>query len=188
MHAFPHLAGHAGIGPQGQSARAVIAREKGRKLARERPLRSTVQLTMEHGLLAGYAPPEVKDYGTLREMTAAAHLFMGAAHISDLSFSSPLAPGGSPEVLPTTQGSVGDVTDGNGPAGGSSPGSSTFDPGGGSSGGSPGGGSSGGGSSGGGGGHLPFTGFAAGVAAAIGSALAAGGTLLRRASRPRRPD
>ena len=83
---------------------------------------------MEHGSLAGYAAPEVKDYGSLREMTAAAHLLMGAAHVSDLSFSSPAAPGagngpgtvggssnppGGGEVVPTTQGTISDVTDGN---------------------------------------------------------------------------
>lgn len=148
---------------------------------------------MKHGSLAGYAAPEVKDYGSLREMTAAAHLLMGAAPISDLSFSSPMAPGGpgtvgggsNPpgpgQVAPTTQGTIGDVADGGGPNGGGAPGSGTLGAGGSSSGGSSGGGSSGGG------GQLPFTGFAAGVAAAIGSAFTAGGALLRRASR-RRPD
>jgi hypothetical protein len=156
---------------------------------------------MEQGLLAGYEMPAVKDYGGLREMTAAAHVLMGAAHMSDLSFSSPHTPGGGNgpgtaggssnppgpgEVMPTTQGTIGDVADGNGPAGGGAPGGGTLDAGGGSSGGVPGGGSSGGGSS--GGGQLPFTGLVAGVVAGIGSAFAAGGALLRRASRPRRPD
>ena len=127
----------------------------------------------EQGLLCRYVGPVVVDYGNLVEITAAAHLLMGATDISDLSFSSPQTPGaeGGPFVA----------------GGGSDPGSA-----GGllSSGGTSGGGTSGSGASGGGtasGGHLPFTGLAAGAVAAIGSALAAGGTALRRATRRRQP-
>jgi hypothetical protein len=128
---------------------------------------------MEHGLLAGYAAPEVTDYGNLVEITAAVHLLVGAADISDLSFSGYVAPGGSGElggVTETSATGAGDSSPGSGGDAGATAGGSQ-------------GGSSG---SSGGGGQLPFTGFAAGAAAAIGSALAAGGAALRRASGGRR--
>jgi hypothetical protein len=128
----------------------------------------------EQGLLCRYVGPVVVDYGNLVEITAAAHLLMGAADISDLSFSSPHTPaaGGGPGV------------EGGGSDPPASAGTLT------SSGGTSGGGTSGSGASGGGtagGGHLPFTGLAAGAVAAIGSALAAGGSALRRATRRRQP-
>ncbi|MEA2440586.1 MAG: hypothetical protein QOH76_2010, partial [Thermoleophilaceae bacterium] len=43
----------------------------------------------KHGSLCRYRPPEVVDYGNLVEMTAAAHLVLGATNVTDLSFSSP---------------------------------------------------------------------------------------------------
>jgi hypothetical protein len=154
---------------------------------------------MRQGTLAGYVAPEVRDYGTLVEMTSAAPLLMGAAHVSDLSFSSPGVPGGGGTigggsntpgpVIASTHGTISDITDSHGTISdpGLPGGTLALAPG---SGGSPGGGSPGGAHAGGGGapggGHLPFTGFAAGAVAAIGSAFAAGGTLLRRASRSRR--
>lgn len=125
---------------------------------------------MKHGLLTGYAAPEVTDYGNLVEITAAVHVLMGASDVSDLSFSGSLTPGAGGQLGTVAQSS---------PTGAQE--TSTGDSGdlaGGSHGGS--GGSSGGGS------QLPFTGFAAGAAAAIGSALAAGGAALRRASGGRR--
>lgn len=135
----------------------------------------------KHGLLCGYAPPEVVDYGNLVEITAAAHLLMGAADMSDLSFSSPVTPGSGGEpgsgALGGDQGGL--VTLGETGGSGNAPGTA--------SGGVAGGGvGSGGGASGGGGaggGHLPFTGLAVGAVAAIGSGMAAGGAALRRASR-----
>ena len=145
---------------------------------------------MKHGTLAEYVAPAVTDYGTLVEMTTAAHLIMGAAGISDLSFSSPNGgggpigggsnPPGPGEPVAPGAGTVSDLTDA---PGGGSPG--TANGGGDPSGGVlSGGGASGGGASG-SGGRLPFTGFEAGVVGAIGSALAAGGTALRRAVRRR---
>jgi hypothetical protein len=138
----------------------------------------------EQGLLCGYAPPRVVDYGTLVEITAAVHLLMGATDISDLSFSGPLIPGAGGEAAGgTSSGSGGGeygILSGSG-SGGSDPSSGVGSGGGGAS-----GSGSGGGGGGGGGGHLPFTGFAAGAAVAIGSGLTAAGAALRRAAR-RRP-
>ena len=125
----------------------------------------------EQGLLCGYVGPVVVDYGNLVEITAAAHLLMGAAEMSDLSFSSPHTPSAVLEP-----GVAGGGSDPPGSAG-------TLT----SSGGTSGGGTSGSGGATGGGGHLPFTGLAAGAVAAIGSALATGGSALRRATRRRRP-
>jgi hypothetical protein len=137
-------------------------------------------------LLCGYAPPRVVDYGTLVEITAAVHLLMGATDISDLSFSGPLIPGAGGEAA----GGSGSGSGGGGEygtltssgSGGSDPSSGVGSGGGGGASGS----GSGGGGGGGGGGHLPFTGFAAGAAVAIGSGLTAAGAALRRAAR-RRP-
>jgi hypothetical protein len=140
----------------------------------------------EQGLLCGYAPPRVVDYGTLVEITAAVHLLMGATDISDLSFSGPLIPGGGGETAGGTSSGSGGGEYGilNGSGGGGSDPSSGVGSGGGGGGAS--GSGSGGGGGGGGGGHLPFTGFAAGAAVAIGSGLTAAGAALRRAAR-RRP-
>jgi hypothetical protein len=144
---------------------------------------------MKQGSLVEYVTPAVTDYGTLVEMTSAAHLIMGAASVHDLSFSSPQTPGGSGEPIGggTSAGTITEIADpGSGntsPTGGGAPGGGV-DPGGGTSA----GGASGGGASGGGGGKLPFTGFEAGVVAAIGSAFAAGGGALRRALRRRGPS
>ena len=146
-------------------------------------------------MLAEYVTPAVTDYGTLVEMTTAAHLIRGAAGVHDLSFSSPNGGGGPigggsnpPGPVETAGPTAGTITDVTNAPGGGSPGNTSGggDPGGGvlSGGGTSGGGASGGGAPG-GGGKLPFTGFEAGVVGAIGSALAAGGTALRRAVRRR---
>jgi hypothetical protein len=135
------------------------------------------------GLLGRYSAPRVADYGTLLEMTAAAHLLLGTTGVHDLSFSSPGTPGAGGESPGVSNGSFGDQVDpgsagtltatagGGSPAGGTSSGSS-----GGSSGGSTGGG-----------GSLPFTGLAVGAVTAAGSGLVAAGGALRRAVRSRRP-
>jgi uncharacterized membrane protein YgcG len=125
---------------------------------------------LKQGSLSGYLRPEVVDHGTLVEMTASAHVLLGQATASDLSFSSPHTPGGA---LDPGVGTTGGATQT--PSSGTSPG-------GGSSGGSPGGGTSGGGSSG-GGGQLPFTGLAAGAVGLAGAALTASGGALRRVLR-----
>jgi hypothetical protein len=128
------------------------------------------------GSLSGYEAPQVVDYGTLVEMTASAHILLGQAGISDMSFSSPQTPSGGGEPGgaegPTALGST-SLTNGSDPGGssGTSPGGSS--------------GSSGGGSSGGGGGHLPFTGLAAGVVGVAGTVLTTSGAALRRAVRRR---
>ncbi len=151
------------------------------------------------------------DYGDLREITASFRMLVGATS-TDMSFSSPGAqqpgPGGTggdggpppgevQHAVPDNVGNPGprgnagtDVpgtsADGDAPGGAESP-DGADSPGAGSDAGgagSGGGGSSGGGSEG-GGGSLPFTGLAAGAVAAVGSALAAAGTALRR--RTRRP-
>ena len=153
-----------------------------------------------------YEQPRVEDYGDLVEMTAAAHVLMGVSTAHDLSFSSPSpVPGGGGNVA----GGEGEAAAGGSPLvpvpGGANPssdpsttghisvsnlgGSGGSDPGGsGSTAGVGGGGSGGGGSGngGGGGGSLPFTGFAAGAAAAVGGSLTAAGTALRRYARARR--
>src|SRR4051812_22258463 len=78
---------------------------------------------MRQGTLGGYVVPEVRDYGTLLEITSAAPLLMGAAHVSDLSFSSPHASGGGGTisggsnapgpgpVVAGTHGTISDITD-----------------------------------------------------------------------------
>jgi hypothetical protein len=120
-----------------------------------------------HGSRRDYVPPTITDLGNLRQMTAAVHLLLGQAGVSDLSFSSP-------------QGGVGGVSDfghtGAGGSGGADP----------ASGGSDGGGSGGSGSGGGGGGQLPFTGLEAGAVASLGAGLVAAGGALRKATRRRR--
>jgi hypothetical protein len=135
-----------------------------------------------------YPPPRVVDHGTLVDMTATLHPLFGAAAPHDLSFSAavggPGLPGGGGEVVPTHSGFAGD------------PGSFTGAPthgvdavvpgttggsGGGVGSGVPGGGN--GGASGGASGGLPFTGFAAGAAAALGGAFVAVGASLRHVLR-----
>jgi hypothetical protein len=131
-----------------------------------------------------YAPPEVADLGDVGEMTRGVHLLLGQAGMSDLSFSSPVSGGGGNGfAADPTHGGVGGET----ATGGNTPGAG----GGGGGGADPGGSGAGagagaGGAGGGGGGKLPFTGFAAGAAAAIGSGMVAAGTALRRAARRRR--
>src|SRR5436853_6790216 len=118
---------------------------------------------MRQGTLGGYVVPEVRDYGTLVEMTSAAPLLMGAAHLSDLSFSSPHAPGGGGTVgggsnapgpgpvVASTHGTISDITDTHGTISdpGAAGGTLAFAP---TGGGSPGGGAPAGGAHAGGGG------------------------------------
>jgi hypothetical protein len=129
-----------------------------------------------------YEPPAVDDYGDLAEITAV-HMPLAQGDVSDLAFSAssqgpagPAVPGAGPD------GDVGgeDVSD----PGGGDPGDSGGDPGGGVGGADASGGESSG--SGGGGGELPFTGFAAAAAAAIGTGMTVAGGFLRKALRGRR--
>ena len=125
-----------------------------------------------------YDAPEVSDYGTLLELTSAVHLLLGHKPGLDLSFSSPgpAGAGGSPlesgrlgagAASPTATGTGPDVTAPGG-AGSAGPGGGVGGVAGGSHGAS------------GAGGQLPFTGFAAAGAAAIGTGLAAAGSAIRR--------
>src|SRR3954454_22473415 len=82
------------------------------------------------GLLSPYVAPAGIHYGNLVDITASAHLLVGAADVSDLSFSAPNKPGG------------GGGDGGGGPGGGGT--------GGGAGGGGPGGGGPSGGGPGGG--------------------------------------
>lgn len=143
-----------------------------------------------HGPQSRYLPPGVSDYGTLTEITASAHPFFGAAAANDLSFSSAgtaSAPGGGAHFLPLTAGSpaaaTGAPTAGTGtPTAGTSPAAGGLAGVGASGGHGHGGGGSGGGA-GGPGAALPFTGFAAGTAAALGGTMAAAGAGMRRVLR-----
>jgi hypothetical protein len=113
-------------------------------------------------------PPAVIDYGDLARMTEAMHPKLAMSAVSDLSFSSGAGVQGVTASSPA-----------GGAGGGPQPGLAGHA--GTTHGAAPVGGTSGGG----GGQTLPFTGFAAGVAAAMGSALVAGGTALRRRLRRR---
>lgn len=139
---------------------------------------------------ASYQPPRIEDYGTLEELTADSSLLSPLGLGSTIAaVTSPLVPGGpgggghggagdtpgntnfqGVEHAGGTPGDTGDVS----PADSTSPGTVGA--------GGPGGGSGGGG---GGGGELPFTGFPAVLAAAVGGGLASAGAALRRAFRPR---
>jgi hypothetical protein len=157
-----------------------------------------------------YDAPRIADYGGLVDLTSSMQLVLGQAGPTDLSFSSPgavapLAGGGEAatagpaDVVPAdgVAGGGGEAVaggpesgggePGDGAEGGGSPGdggSGGAESGGGAGGGSAGGGSSGGGTAGGGSsGSLPFTGFVAGGAAALGTGLAAAGAALRRTLR-----
>jgi hypothetical protein len=132
----------------------------------------------QHESPGRYATPQVVDYGTLVEITAAPHLLLGATGIHDLTFSSPNTPGSGGELPGTSHGSVVDGVDS--PSGGTL--NATFDPG---AGGTSGTGGTAGGSSSGAHGQLPFTGVEAGAIAAVGSGLAAAGGALRRKVRRR---
>ncbi|HEX8075416.1 MAG TPA: hypothetical protein VF545_10595 [Thermoleophilaceae bacterium] len=122
-----------------------------------------------------YSRPEVKDYGTLLELTAQldVHTVGVAANVVMAAMSSPMAPMQDPTVagtLDTNQ--VGGARGGGGGGGG---------------GGLLGLGSGGGG----GGGKLPFTGFPVMLLASLGAAMASAGValraLLRRQPRPEKP-
>ena len=138
-----------------------------------------------------YEAPLVRDYGDLTQLTTAVHLLLGEGAAPDLTFSAPAgggatvagagstAAGGAPSlpsagvgtqsVLP--EAASGGVTDG---AHGASGGAGAAVTGGGDA------------AGGGGGGQLPFTGFAAAGAAAVGVGLTAAGSAIRRGMRRRR--
>jgi hypothetical protein len=136
-----------------------------------------------------YVAPVVTDYGDLVALTAVTDPVMGEAGVRDLSFSAPAGGGGGGTVALAPMG----------PGGGGDPGTpgaaqdvlGVADTSAGDPGGDPGGGAGGaaggpaGGGGGGGGGGLPFTGFAPGLVAAVGTALAGSGAALRRALRRR---
>lgn len=158
------------------------------------------------GSLDWYESPRVVDYGDLVQLTAAAHLLMGASAPHDLSFSSPVGPGGvvggqsggttgNPAGAAIMHGNVSSAGDSGGAGapnavGGGSVGGNGVGGGGvgGVSGGAVGGGGVGGAGTGagGGGGSLPFTGFAAAGAALVGAGLTAAGSALRRVTGRRR--
>jgi hypothetical protein len=131
-----------------------------------------------------YLPPEIVDYGDLRQMTAAAHPLLGVPMAQAPPFSSAAGggPGGRGAVAGTQAGVLPQQVAGGGTPGESGVAGETTT-GGGSPGGGSGGGTGGGTGGGGGGGSLPFTGLVAGAVAATGSALAAAGAGLRRALR-----
>jgi hypothetical protein len=143
---------------------------------------------------AGYERPQVADYGTLRDLTAqfdsAMPMGMNVAGLGSLPTGPP--PGGPDGPGGPPGGPSGGAT----PLGGSGPellpdagavgGSETSEkPGGSGVAGAEGGGGGAGGavSTGGGDASLPFTGFPALVAGAVGAGMAAAGTALRRSLR-----
>ena len=148
-----------------------------------------------------YTRPEIVDYGDLLEITSASPLLFAVGihdHSAGAANSSiPVAPpGGGPgphhvvqsghhgDVLGATDtGGGNDLTGGNGGGGGGDAGGVAGQNAAGG-GGSHGGGGHGGGS-GGGGGSLPFTGFPAAVAGAVGAAMTSAGVALRRWVRSR---
>ena len=133
-----------------------------------------------------YEGPVVKDYGDLVALTAAIHTPLGVGTAPDLSFSNGVhgqvasggggtvnAPVAGGTVSPTAQGlhatPVGGVSGAtHGPSGAGAGAGGTGSPGGGG---------------GAGGGTLPFTGFSLAVPAALGAAMTAAGSLLRRVLR-----
>ena len=120
-----------------------------------------------------YTAPQVKDYGTLLELTAHIDVnFVGAAaNVVMAAMSTPIGGGGvanNPSISHAASGGVGGV-------------------------GAHGGGGGGGGllsaAGGGGGGKLPFTGFPVVLLAAVGAMVASLGAVLRAmVRRPRRDD
>src|SRR5690349_2187772 len=140
-------------------------------------------MPFEHYILrmnGPYDAPEVSDYGSLVDLTSAVHLLLGHSAGADLSFSSPgVAGAGNTSFEAGRLGATGGAHHAVAPGGA---GSGGLAPDGGAgalhSGGS--GGSAGGASGAGAAGELPFTGFAAAGAAAIGTGLAAAGSAIRR--------
>ena len=126
-----------------------------------------------------YDAPHVDDYGSLVEVTSAVHLLLGHAAATDLSFSSPGVAGGGNSPFEAGRLGAGAGT----PTAFTGTGHHVAVPGGAESGGGVAGGSGGGPA--GSGGQLPFTGFAAAGAAALGTGLAAVGSELRRRLRRR---
>jgi hypothetical protein len=134
-----------------------------------------------------YQRPTVADFGTLAELTADSGMLMpfGVAPVSGpLVPQPPGGPGPEPHAsqvpnAPGGGGSAGDVASGGAGGGGGGGGDSAGER-------TSGGGGGGGGGfanpveTGSGGGGLPFTGFPAAIAAAVGAALAGGGAALRR--------
>jgi hypothetical protein len=136
----------------------------------------------------GYVPPAIVDYGDLLEITRDTGLMLHMGIGTFATASSPGTPGGGGDgagsyVAPGTAGDL--------PSSGDSPGGGDVSPAGGSgevAGGDAGGGTdsgggtggTGGGGTGGGGGELPFSGFAAGLAGAVGAGLSAAGLAARK--------
>jgi hypothetical protein len=124
-----------------------------------------------------YTAPQVKDYGTLLELTAHIDVnFVGAAaNVVMAAMSSPIGGGGgvadNPSISHAASGGVGGVSAHGGGTGGG------------------GGGLLSAARGGGGGGKLPFTGFPVVLLAAVGAMVASLGAVLRAmVRRPRRDD
>jgi hypothetical protein len=136
-----------------------------------------------------YDRPTVADHGTLAELTADAGMLapFGVAGVASSTLVPPAGPGPGPEATssqvptaPADSGGLGDVAGGGGGGGESRPAGEQTSGGGGGELANP-------ADTGSGGGGLPFTGFPAAVAAAVGAALAGGGAAIRRKLSRRRP-
>lgn len=135
-----------------------------------------------------YVAPQIEDYGTLEELTADISLLSPhgiggtiAAVTGPLGGGGPGGGQGVQGAHNSGSGDVGDLTSGGGggsPSGDVSPGSA--------GGGAGSGGAGAGGAVGGHAAQLPFTGFPAAFAGAVGGVMAASGAALRRALRPSR--
>ena len=122
-----------------------------------------------------YEAPSVSDYGGLVELTSAVHLLLGHSAGADLTFSSPGVAGGGSSPFEAGRLGAGATE----PTAFAGTGHHLAAPGGAESGVS-GGAAGGSAGSAGAGGQLPFTGFAAAAAAAVGTGMAAAGSALRR--------
>jgi hypothetical protein len=137
-----------------------------------------------------FVPPRIRDYGTLEDLTRDVSLLSPHGIGGRIAaVTGPIGGGGTPggtgrQPSHVSNGGVGDITSGGGGGGAGTSPASGVSPVGGS------GGGAGGGSGGAGGGHaagqLPFTGFPAAFAGAIGGVMAASGAALRRALRTSR--
>jgi hypothetical protein len=133
-----------------------------------------------------YVSPSIRDYGTLEDLTRDVSLLSPHGIGGRIAAVTGPVGGGTPggsarQPAHVSNGGVGDITSGGGGAG-TSPASGVSPVGGsGGAGGGSGGGGAGGGH--GGGGQLPFTGFPAVFAGAVGGVMAASGAALRRALR-----
>jgi hypothetical protein len=138
-----------------------------------------------------YIPPQIRDYGTLEELTKDISLLSPhgiGGRIAAVTGPIGGGGGGGGNIQPAhTQGGAGDVGDlnsgGGGGGGGGAPVGATS-PGSAGGGAGSGGGGAGGGGAGGGHGQLPFTGFPAAFAGAVGGVMAGTGAYLRKVLRP----